>query len=219
MIDPWANLIQGRVLLNASQQYKSNEDDRRDKAEAEGRKAGELRPGGASLESSPAGSAPRHRHSVAEVLVVSDTWASAGVRWRGSREGGASWGRGRACDAGGQTRLSGAHGHRAARLYRSIRTRNTLMRKGKFFLAKQPTHRFNIFPMIQLQNLLEAFAFYTQTISFRDMGLPKSTHLSGNLVLALVVVNKPGFMFLKRDVIIVFLAKDKGFGGSGVSGN
>ncbi|TYH85282.1 hypothetical protein ES332_D02G255100v1 [Gossypium tomentosum] len=53
---------------------------------------------------------------ISKVLVVSDAWASAGVRWRGSREGGASWGRGRACDAGGQTRLSGAHGHRAARV-------------------------------------------------------------------------------------------------------
>ncbi|TYH86652.1 hypothetical protein ES332_D01G059600v1 [Gossypium tomentosum] len=28
----------------------------------------------------------------------------------------ASWGRGRACNAGGQTRLSGAHGHKAARV-------------------------------------------------------------------------------------------------------
>lgn len=108
-----------------------------------------------------------------------------------------------------------------------------LNEEGEIFPSKTANppvqYRFDILPVIELQHsvdhlrygpvLLEAVAFYTQTVPFRDMGLPESTHPSGNLVLALVVVDEPGFMFLKRGVVIAFLAKDKGFGGSGVSGS
>lgn len=79
-------------------------------------------------------------------------------------------------------------------------------------------NRLDAFPMIELKNsvdqlrygpvLLEAVALHTQTVPSRNIGLSESSHSNGNLVLALVVVDEPGFLLLKRGVVLAFLAEN-----------